>query len=98
MSTRKREAATIKAVIDQMISESRLKTGMTKMNIQDAWKDLMGPGVDNYTKRIELKNGRLLVQLSSSVLREELSYGKDKIVKMLNDELGSQVIKSLELY
>jgi hypothetical protein len=37
------------------------------------------------------------VQLSSSVLREELSYGKEKIIKMLNEELGKDIVKKLIL-
>lgn len=57
----------------------------------------MGPGVNNYTQEVTLKNDILYVQLSSSVLREELSYGKDKIVQMLNESLGKDVVKSIVL-
>jgi hypothetical protein len=35
--------------------------------------------------------------LSSSVLREELSYGKEKIIAMLNEAIGKNVIKKLVL-
>jgi hypothetical protein len=31
------------------------------------------------------------------VLREELSYGKDKIIKLINDELGKEVIDKIIL-
>jgi hypothetical protein len=31
------------------------------------------------------------------VLREELSYGKDKIIKMLNEEMGARVVSKLML-
>jgi hypothetical protein len=39
----------------------------------------------------------LYVALSSSVLREELSYGKQKIVDMLNDAIGKKVVSKLVL-
>jgi hypothetical protein len=39
----------------------------------------------------------LYVALSSSVLREELAYGKDKIIAMINEELGKEVIKKVIL-
>jgi hypothetical protein len=35
--------------------------------------------------------------LTSAVLREELSYGKQKIITMLNDELRKDVVKELVL-
>ncbi|MDX1784359.1 MAG: DciA family protein, partial [Aequorivita vladivostokensis] len=44
-----------------------------------------------------LDRDTLYVQLSSSVLREELSYGKEKIVKLLNEELGKELIKKVVL-
>jgi hypothetical protein len=48
---------------------------------------IMGNGVNSYTKNVVLKGSTLYVELSSSVLREELSHGKSKIVKMINEEL-----------
>ena len=36
-------------------------------------------------------------KLKSSVLREELSYGKEKIVAMINEELGEELVKKLIL-
>ena len=57
----------------------------------------MGNGVNNYTTAIELRNDTLFVSLSSSVLREELSHGKSKIITMLNEELGKEVVKKLVL-
>ena len=57
----------------------------------------MGPAIQKYTTAIKLQNDTLYVQLSSSVLREELSYGKEKIIKMLNKELGKDLVKKLVL-
>ena len=57
----------------------------------------MGPAIQKYTTAIKLQGTTLYVQLSSSVLREELSYGKEKIVKMLNEELGKELIEKLVL-
>jgi hypothetical protein len=37
------------------------------------------------------------VNLKSSVLREELSYGKEKIITMINEELGEELVKKLML-
>jgi hypothetical protein len=37
------------------------------------------------------------VELTSAVLREELSYGKEKIVKMINEELKREVVTTVVL-
>ena len=51
----------------------------------------------NYTESVTLKNHTIFVKLASSALREELEYGKDKIVKMLNNSLPNLSIKSIKL-
>ena len=57
----------------------------------------MGSAISNYTTAIKLEREVLYVQLSSSVLREELSYGKEKILKLVNEELGKDLIKKIVL-
>ena len=50
-----------------------------------------------YTTSLRLDRDTLLINLSSSVFREELSYGKEKIIRMLNEALGREVVKKLVL-
>ena len=57
----------------------------------------MGSNINSYTSDIKLKKRTLYVKLSSSVLREELSYGKEKIIKILNDEFGEVIIDKIVL-
>lgn len=83
--------------LSEFIKANKLQKGMDKVNVQEAWKTLMGNGVNNYTTAVELRNDTLFVSLSSSVLREELSLGKSKIVAMLNEELDKELVKKLVL-
>ena len=57
----------------------------------------MGVNVNSYTTEIHLKNKTLYVSLSSSVLRQELSYGKQKIIDLINDEIGTKIINKIVL-
>lgn len=97
MAKRFNEESPISDVLKQFISQNKLEAGMDIVNVRDAWKNLMGNGVNNYTTEIQLKGSTLYVALSSAVLREELSYGKDKIIKMINEELRKDLVKSLVL-
>ena len=83
--------------LSEFIRENRLQKGMDKVEAKEAWAKLMGNGVNNYTTSVELKNETLYVSLSSSVLREELSLGKTKIIAMVNEELGRELVKKLVL-
>jgi hypothetical protein len=95
MAKRDNENQSLKDALSSFIKENRLQTGMDKVDTRSAWIKLMGNGVHNYTTDIELRGDVLFVALSSSVLREELSLGKSKIIKMLNEELGKELIKKI---
>jgi hypothetical protein len=97
MAKRKNDSFSVKDLMGAFIKENNLSTGMQKMEIEEAWAKLMGQGVVSYTDKVQLQNKTLVVSLSSSVLREELSYGKDKMVKMLNEELGVELISKIIL-
>lgn len=87
----------ISDVLKEFMNANKLQPGMDKMDVRDAWVNLMGNGVNNYTREIMLKGTTLYVELTSSVLREELSHGKTKIVKMINEELKREVVKDIVL-
>lgn len=84
-------------VLKQFIEKNKLQSGIDNISVQDAWKSLMGNGVNGYTKEVSLKGTTLYVSLTSAVLREELSYGKDKIINLINEELGRAVIRDIIL-
>ncbi len=97
MPKRQNEHLNLGDALKEFIKENRLQKGMDKVDAREAWTKLMGNGVNNYTQNVELKGETLFVSLTSSVLREELSYGKSKIIKMLNEELGKELIKKMVL-
>jgi len=74
-----------------------LTSGLDAVNVQDLWSDLMGPGVMSYTQSIALRGSTLTVVLTSSVLRSELSMGKQKIISMMNEGLGKNLIEHMYL-
>ncbi|HMQ45197.1 DUF721 domain-containing protein [Mariniflexile maritimum] len=97
MAKRNNEHISIADALKEFVETNKLEKGLNKVNVADAWANLMGNGVNNYTTSITLERDTLYVQLSSSVLREELSYGKEKIITMINEELGKEIIKKLVL-
>lgn len=94
---RKSNEASLGEIIREMIEQNRWQKGLNEVNVKQAWGEIMGNGVLAYTNGILFKNGVLYVQLTSSVLREELSYGRTKIVQMLNEHLGSDIVKDVQL-
>ena len=95
--SRKDSPQKLSEALSGFISANKLEKGLDKVHVQEAWEDLMGNGVNAYTRELRLERGTLYVSLSSAVLREELSHGKSKIISMLNEALGKEVVQKIIL-
>ncbi len=97
MAKRHQEQQSLNEVLKDFVSNNNLQKGLDKVAVRDVWEKVMGPAITKYTQNIKLDRKTLFVQLTSSVLREELSYGKEKIITNLNEELGRELITKLIL-
>lgn len=97
MARRINDHISISEVLQEFVEDNKLQKGLDKVHVREVWNSQMGPAIEKYTTAIKLDRDVLYIQLSSSVLREELSYGKEKIIKMLNEELGRDLVKKLVL-
>jgi len=97
MAKRVNNQSTVGDILKEIIQVNKLQPGMDQIDVKEAWKNLMGNGVNHYTRNIILKGNILYVELSSAVLREELSHGKSKIIAMINEELQRDVLKDVIL-
>lgn len=95
MAKRRNSESAIGEVLREIIEGNNLQGGLDKISVEDAWKNLMGNGVNYYTRAVVLKGSTLYVELTSAVLREELGYGRSKIIKMINEELGRTVVQEI---
>jgi hypothetical protein len=92
------ESKSLKNVIGNIIdSSNKLNSGLNNIKVQNLWREVMGNNVNSYTNEIVLKKNTLYINLNSSVLRQELSFGKQKIIDLLNNELGKTIIKKIVL-
>ena len=97
MARRLNNESSIGDVLKEIIQSNKLQPGMDQVSVKEAWVSLMGNGVNSYTKNVTLKGSTLYVELTSSVLREELSHGKSKIIAMINEELRRDIVKDVVL-
>lgn len=92
--SRKTDPISLSEALGEFVDKNKLQKGIEKLDVAAAWYAL-NPAFKSYTTSIRFERETLFVNLSSSVFREELSYGKDKILERLNESLGRSVIKKI---
>ena len=97
MEKRKSESQPLKNVIDKFLKAYSLENKMKEMDIIAAWPELMGSAVAFRTKSIKIHNKVLYLEITSSVMREELLNGKQIILNRINEAAGKELINDLWL-
>lgn len=85
-------------VIMKLLRQEGLETPLNQHRLVESWKDVVGPVIYKYTTNIYIKNQTLYVQLSSSVIRQELQMSREMLVRNLNSQVGAQVISDIMFY
>lgn len=86
----------LKDVLKQLANSKKFKTKLMRSKVISLWARIMGPTIEQYTTHIDVsRGGTLYLTIESATLRQELSYGKKKIQKILNEELGETYIKEV---
>ena len=89
---RTNESTPLSELITALFKSYGLEGKLNEMEIISAWPELMGPAVAHRTKEIKISNNILRLKIESSVMREELLYGKQIIIDRLNDFAGKKII------
>ena len=87
----------IKNLLNIFLKKNKLERGLLDLEEKKVWHELMENGVSNYTSDVSLKNKTLYIKLSSPALREELSYGKQKLIKLINERFKKTIVHKIVL-
>ena len=68
---------------------------MLQSRAERAWGEMLGPSIMQYTHNIYVRNQVLYVSLTSSVLRSELLLSRDRLLKGLNQHIGSNYLRNI---
>ena len=88
---------TLKDAIENLLKAYKLDSKLAEKRLISSWESVMGPMIAKHTTDLYIKHQQLFVTLDSAALRNELSFAKTKIIKMLNDAVGSTVINEIIL-
>lgn len=78
-----------------MLQEYRLAPQLNEARVKALWEQLMGKTITTYTSNVSVRKNVLYLSILSAPLKHELSYAKEKIKSLLNDELGEEFIKEV---
>ena len=94
---RRRDAIKLGDALKDVYAEYNLEDKLENIEIKNIWDEMMGKAISNSTSNISLHNGILYIKLNNSVLRQELTYAKEKIKSHINSSLNKDLVKDVKL-
>lgn len=81
--------------MQQFLKNSKFKTYIQAIQVEELWETMMGKTVAKYTDKIHIIGSTLYISTSVAPLRNELLYQKDIILQRVNDALGEKTVKEV---
>lgn len=88
---------TLGQAINEMLRVFGLQQKLDETKLIASWEKVMGKTIAKHTTRLYISKKKLFIHLNSSAARETLSFEKEKIINLMNEEVGKQVIEEVVL-
>ena len=86
---------TIGKIIEKLISNSNISVKLQQLDAIKLWEKIIGTQIQKYITEQKIYNKKLFVKVKSTVVRNELSYNKSKIINQINEEIGDEILKEI---
>ncbi len=94
----KKNEETLKNILQSYVRSDRVGDKYNSALLESIWQKEMGSMINNYTGKINFHKGKLTVEITSAPLRQELHQSREKIIVILNDVAGSNVVEEIRVY
>ena len=91
-ATRVAGTTTLKDAIGQLLKTYQLQTRFNETYLEAFWGRMMGPAIASRTNRLYVRDRKLYIDIASAPLRSELVNAKQKLVQLINKDMGTEVI------
>lgn len=94
----KKKVKSLSELIPEFLRKEGLETPLMQKRLIDAWDEVVGRPIAAYTDKCFIKNQTLFVKITNPALRADLSMARSRLISLLNQQVGAQVIVDIHFY
>lgn len=83
------------AVLDKSLKRLQLSARLDEYSIWPIWTEVVGPTIARNAQPERIRNGTLLVKVTSPVWMQQLQYMKDMIAEKINQRARTDAVKNI---
>jgi len=81
--------------LNSFLKSAKWQTKINEIRIKAEWEKIMGATIARYTREVTLKDGTLIIATDVAPLKQELQFGKEQIVRNVNEYFKDNVVKEV---
>lgn len=89
---------TVKEIIDRVLDDDNIRQAAREQRICYLWPEIVGQGINRHTSRRYVANGVLHVYINSAPLKNELQFHRDRLISLLNQAAGHDIIHDITIH
>ncbi len=95
MAKNQHSAIHISQAIQELLKSQHLKPKFDEANVLASWERIVGKAIAKRTKRINIRNKVLFVELLSPSMKHDLGFHKKEMLELIKKEFGSEVVAEI---
>lgn len=92
---KRREPESIGDLLRQTLEQQGMTERLLETRAIALWPSIVGDEIASQSSRPYVSNGVMTVHVRNASLRQELNMSRSAILRLINDNLGNQIIKEL---
>ncbi len=92
---RRSNTQSLSEVLKEYVEQNRIDRKLKEIDVVEGWEQLLGKTIAHYTKNIFIRNKVLYVEISSSVVKNELFLMREEICRRINENAGEEIIRRI---
>lgn len=92
---RRSNTQSLSEVLKEYIEQNRIDKKLKEVDVVEGWEKLLGKTIAHYTRNIYIRNRILYVEISSSVVKNELFLMREEICRRINQNAGEEIIQRI---
>jgi len=90
-----RRAEPIRSVIERTLRQLGIYSRFKEADAVRIFAEVVGEQIAKHAEAKSIRNGELLIKVSSPTWRQQLSFQKQEMIARLNTALGTEVVKEI---
>lgn len=92
---RRRETQNIGQVLKEMLDELKLRRKVDETYAITVFKQLIGSALGKYIRQVTIRNGRMVINVNSAAVRNELILRRALLRDRINQMLGQDFVTDI---